>query len=860
MPRKNRGAKRLHDLTLCLQGSGPLMIHEPSAADLHGAMLRMWEDREIDSEALGVTLRRSAASSSSPADGPQIVGGIGIVQITGMIRSKEDLWTERGFGTAAPTVAKQVKALLANDSVYGVLMVVDSPGGQAIGNEEASRAIRAAAEASSKPVWCAADGNMCSAAYYLGAAADRVISVAGSIIGSIGAVLIHTQWRPEDATFTVTRFGEMKVRPNMYEPIGDQGQAENQRVVDQFGNKFLSTVAEFRGVAADKAATQFGAGRVFYQASEQIAAGLVDAAAASVEEVLHQMQAEFRPQSQSMQALLEASCFSNHESGKRAAANATHQENDAMNPKIKAALYARGLIANLDASNDVYEAALTAFFAGRGEAKPTDEAQQLAALNGTAQAKVIQAAAEPLKNPAQAAHDREQAEAKAEAARNERERIKTIRDAGAKLGVDEKSIQAAIDSDDDAPKAIAGMVHAMKDSRKPVVSNPIASGEDAFAKDALAAMCLGAGIKSDGEPSADAKRLAGMSLFDMGRASLKVQGVRFDEWGHKESVAKLALVTGGSQSEVMLDDGSGVLNRPSSFPNLLSAFANKLIDAGIDRSQPSYPLWTGVLPGGLPDFKDAPLISRSNPYVMDEVIDDEGHKQFKLSEECLSILRVRRFADKFGVTPVMLANDDTGAFVEALINFGMAWESTVNLICLNLLTANVYLLDGYQLFDNTNHGNDVSSGAAPSAAQWDAMQLKYAAQKTVGGEAYVRGVLGAILYPPTINQSVRQTFAPLGALPEDKQPVTDATVNVYRGTVKMIPEAELQRASATAYYGMVDPLLYPTVVRVYQRGWGEGLRRNAWVNPETGVSWVNFEGRVGAGVKNYRSSVRNNGA
>jgi hypothetical protein len=51
----------------------------------------------------------------------------------------------------------------------------------------------------------------------------------------------------------------------------------------------------------------------------------------------------------------------------------------------------------------------------------------------------------------------------------------------------------------------------------------------------------------------------------------------------------------------------------------------------------------------------------------------------------------------------------------------------------------------------------------------------------------------------------------------------------------------------------------PTVVRCYQRGWGEGVRRNSWTDPETGTVWVSFEGRVGAAIKDYRTIVRNKG-
>ena len=60
------------------------------------------------------------------------------------------------------------------------------------------------------------------------------------------------------------------------------------------------------------------------------------------------------------------------------------------------------------------------------------------------------------------------------------------------------------------------------------------------------------------------------------------------------------------------------------------------------------------------------------------------------------------------------------------IGLGGAHETKLNRLCLSILTGNVTLLDTYALFDDTNHGNDLSAGAgSPSDSQWEAMELKY---------------------------------------------------------------------------------------------------------------------------------------
>ena len=117
-----------------------------------------------------------------------------------------------------------------------------------------------------------------------------------------------------------------------------------------------------------------------------------------------------------------------------------------------------------------------------------------------------------------------------------------------------------------------------------------------------------------------------------------------------------------------------------------------------------------------------------------------------------------------------------------------------------------------------------------------------------------------LLAPPQLRVKSLQLLAPFGQVPEIKNPTTDATLNIYRGTGKVVIEPELQAASSVIWYGMTDPTRMPLVVRVYQTGWGEGPKRTSWVDPETGTAWVAYEVRVGAAVKDYRAGVRNNGA
>jgi hypothetical protein len=315
--------------------------------------------------------------------------------------------------------------------------------------------------------------------------------------------------------------------------------------------------------------------------------------------------------------------------------------------------------------------------------------------------------------------------------------------------------------------------------------------------------------------------------------------------------------------------------RPGDFPNILSALANKFLDT-IELDQDySYGQVSAMLPGGLSDFKPAIMINKGIVEELDELQDAEQFKELGLSEEVLSYIFLRRFGNKWGWTPVMVANDDLGAFVEGMIGLEEAWQVTQNRIVVDLYTSNPTLLDGSALFaDRTNTGtgsnpalnnNDIASGGStPSDAQWASMEAQYADIGGVGTGRRVRGTINVCFCPTGIPaQEARRTFLPLntGGL-EMKVANTTATVGLYRGEVQVVPESELRVSSLLKWYGLRNPtrLNTATVVRGYFNGFGEAGRRERWYDPETKTTWTSIEGRIAAAIKNWRFAIRNKGA
>lgn len=83
------------------------------------------------------------------------------------------------------SMAKMMKQWENNDNIIGVVLDIDSPGGQANGLAEFAKFINSY----SKPVVTYSDGHVCSAAYYIAMASDYIIvNQDADFIGSIGTM------------------------------------------------------------------------------------------------------------------------------------------------------------------------------------------------------------------------------------------------------------------------------------------------------------------------------------------------------------------------------------------------------------------------------------------------------------------------------------------------------------------------------------------------------------------------------------------------------------------------------------------------------------------------------------------------
>jgi signal peptide peptidase SppA len=249
-------------------------------------LTRQWAMRQVDFEMLAASDREIDMAHAPPANGRQggkfdRMGNIAIIGLRGPVfQDKSYLNWLLAFlfgGTVLEDFKDSLIEAAKDPSVAKILLDINSPGGEALGVEETAKLIRSIN--ATKPVTAFVDGMAASAAYYLAAAAGRVVaSGKSSQVGSIGVVLTMKDTREQDARNGVKKYEIVSSQSPLkrVDPSTDEGKGNLQTYVDAFADIFISDVASYRGKSIDEVLAGFGGGDVVFAVPAK-AAGMVDA-------------------------------------------------------------------------------------------------------------------------------------------------------------------------------------------------------------------------------------------------------------------------------------------------------------------------------------------------------------------------------------------------------------------------------------------------------------------------------------------------------------------------------------------------------------------------------------------------------
>lgn len=208
-----------------------------------------------------------------------IADGIATIPVRGVLTKAFSWWNYWLGWSAYDQLAHDVEAALKNPDVRGIILGIDSPGGQVDGLAELASLIYDARRAlGAKPIIAHVDGMAASAAYWLASAAERVVLTPTAMAGSIGVVFSFVDWSGawEQLGVRTKEIISTQSPRKLPDPFEPEGQAQIQVHADAIAEVFLAAVATQRGTTRDIVAAQFGQGDVFV-GQAAIDAGLADA-------------------------------------------------------------------------------------------------------------------------------------------------------------------------------------------------------------------------------------------------------------------------------------------------------------------------------------------------------------------------------------------------------------------------------------------------------------------------------------------------------------------------------------------------------------------------------------------------------
>ena len=239
------------------------------------------------------TAETRAGKSSKPSY--EVIGGVARIPIYGVIAKRASMVNRisQPEGTSTEEVAKNFKAALKDESVKSIALDIDSPGGSVDGVSELSDLIYNAKR--KKEVVAYASGQMCSAAYWIGSAANKIYATKSTEVGSIGVYAVMTDWsvanHNEGVKREVVKAGKYKAAGHPDKPMTQEDRAVVQDGVDQYFKLFTDAVSRNRGMNA-QAVEQVATGRTFI-GSQALDAGLIDGIA-EIDSVLEGSENTFR--------------------------------------------------------------------------------------------------------------------------------------------------------------------------------------------------------------------------------------------------------------------------------------------------------------------------------------------------------------------------------------------------------------------------------------------------------------------------------------------------------------------------------------------------------------------------------------
>lgn len=224
---------------------------------------------------------RRVPRAENPAQPTQptvtVPGRIAIVPVFGTLVARGAGMVAESGQTSYEGLSALLSRQVARAEVAGILLDIDSGGGEFAGLPEFADEVAAANR--QKPVWAIVRPAAFSAAYWIASQAERIVATPSSELGSIGVMAVHVDAsaRDEKEGYRLTFFsaGTHKLDGHPHLPLQPAFAETIQAAVDEAYDLFVAQVARGRAGAMTETEVRATEARV-YSAAEGLALGLAD--------------------------------------------------------------------------------------------------------------------------------------------------------------------------------------------------------------------------------------------------------------------------------------------------------------------------------------------------------------------------------------------------------------------------------------------------------------------------------------------------------------------------------------------------------------------------------------------------------
>ncbi|MDT2828451.1 signal peptide peptidase SppA [Enterococcus viikkiensis] len=174
---------------------------------------------------------------------------------------------------------KQLAKIKKDNTVKGILLEINSPGGAVYETAEITRALKELQKDKKIPIYASMESQAASGGYYIAANSDRIFATDDTMTGSIGVIMSSMNYsglmEKLGITDTTIKSGALKDIGSASRPQTKEDKEVLQAFVDSMYGRFVKTVAEGRKMnEAD--VRKLADGRI-YDGAQAVENGLVDA-------------------------------------------------------------------------------------------------------------------------------------------------------------------------------------------------------------------------------------------------------------------------------------------------------------------------------------------------------------------------------------------------------------------------------------------------------------------------------------------------------------------------------------------------------------------------------------------------------